>query len=145
MLKMNFNAINLNFGKQAVTADLPGATNDTPSNAFGDLISQILSIALIAGTIAVFFFLILGGIEWITAGGDSGKLTKAREKITSAVIGLVVLVSTVAIMLFVQQLLGICVVDFGGDCGTRTNPGPTSPPPASAPIQPVAPPPDSMF
>lgn len=131
---LTFRAIDLNLVEVAVDKHLPGATPGDPSAAFGLLLGQVLNIALIAGTIAVFFFLLLGGIEWITAGGDSAKITKAREKITNAIIGLVVLVSTVAIMLFVQSLLGFCAISFGGVCGTPSNPGQTSQPPAAAPL-----------
>lgn len=116
MQQPTLRALNLNFGQTAVDSDLPGATSDAPSTAFGVLISQILNIALIAGVIAVLLFLILGAFEWLTAGGDAGKVTKAREKMTNAVIGLVVLASVVAIMMFVQILLDICIIDFGGTC-----------------------------
>jgi hypothetical protein len=80
--------------------------------SFGDMISNILNIVLTIGVIAVLLYLIMGGIEWITSGGDKGKTESARNKITAAVIGLVILISAWAIMLFVQQLLGIKV--FGG-------------------------------
>ncbi len=105
--------IQLDFGTAATTAKLPGATGGDPNTAFGALIAQGLNIALVIGAVAVLLFLILGAIEWITAGGDSGKIQKAREKITQAVIGLVVLVSSWAILMFVQQLLGVRIFNEG--------------------------------
>jgi hypothetical protein len=122
-----FRVLGLDFGQNAVTNNLPGASATalaSPSTGFGLLITQILNILLTIGVIAVLFFLLWGGLEWITAGGDSGKITKAREKMTGAVIGLVVLISTTAILMFVQQLLGICVVNFGGtSCQTGSGGG----------------------
>lgn len=129
MQQPTFRALNLPFDETAVDHDLPGATDATPDAAFGSLISQILNIALIAGVIAVLFFLILGAFEWLTAGGDASKVTKAREKMTNAVIGLVVLVSVVAIMMFVQTLLNICIINFGTNCRTSENVGRVVTPP----------------
>lgn len=93
-----------------VTAPITTVNAAPPQGFFVDfnaMISQIMNIVLIVGVIAVLGYLIMGGIEWITSGGDKGKTESARNKITSAVIGLVILVSAWAIMLFVQTLLGI--------------------------------------
>lgn len=109
--------INLRFDQEGVRQKLPGATADSvanPNAGFGQLITQILNITLTIAVVAVLLYLVWGGIEWITAGGESGKTSKARDKMTQAVIGLVVLIAVVAIMMFVQQLLGICIINFGG-------------------------------
>jgi hypothetical protein len=47
----------------------------------------------------------MGGIEWITSGGDKGKTESARNKITAAVIGLVILAASWAILGLVLQFL----------------------------------------
>lgn len=78
--------------------------------SFETMISQVLNIALIVGVIIVLFYLVLGGIDWMTSGGDKGKTESARNKITAAVIGLIILVSAWAIMTFVQSLLGISIL-----------------------------------
>lgn len=46
-----------------------------------------------AGTIGIVtvLFLIVGGIEMSTAGGDSGRIEKAKERITQSLAGLVIL------------------------------------------------------
>ena len=117
--QLQFRAVNLDFGTGAVDGDLPGATTAAPGVGFGNLISQVLNISLTVGVIAVLFYLIWGGIDYITAGGDKGKTEKAREKITQAVIGLIVLVSAIAIMMFIQQLLDICLINFAGSCAPK--------------------------
>jgi len=113
-----FTTINLPFGKTAVENKLPGASDATGGEGFGLLINQVLSIVLTISVIAVLFYLILGAFEWITSGGDKGKTEKARDKMTQAVIGLVILVSVVAILMFIQTLFDICILDFGGACST---------------------------
>lgn len=76
-------------------------------NSIGTLISSALSILLIIAAIAAFLFLILGGIQWITSGGDKAGLEAARNKITNAIVGLVIVAAAWAVMLLVTQFLGI--------------------------------------
>ena len=54
----------------------------------------------------VFSQLIWGGLEWITSGGDKGKVEGARNKITAAVIGLIIVASSFAILQLVLNFLG---------------------------------------
>lgn len=74
---------------------------------FGQMISNVLNIILIIAVILVLFYLIMGGIAWLTSGGDKGKTESARNQITAAVVGLIIIVSSWAIMLFVQNILGL--------------------------------------
>ena len=60
---------------------------------------------MILGALLVFMYLIWGGIEWITSGGDKGKTESARNKITAAIVGLIVLASAWAILLLVLGFL----------------------------------------
>jgi len=50
------------------------------------------------GGLMVIIFFLWGSIEWISAGGDAAKVSKARDRITQSVIGLVLLVSSFAII-----------------------------------------------
>ena len=93
----------------------------------GVLIANLISIAFIIAVILVFFYLIWGGIEWITSGGDKGKTESARNKITAAVIGLIVLAASYAILTLVLNLLGytdlndaLTPKDAGGGARTPT-------------------------
>ena len=68
------------------------------------------------GALIVLIYFAWGSIEWITSGGDKGKVEAARTKITTAVMGLIVLASSTAILTLVQRFLGICFLNFGGKC-----------------------------
>lgn len=72
----------------------------------GTMLTSLLTIVMAIAALAVFIYLIWGGIEWITAGGDKGKTESARNKITAAVIGIIVLAAAYAILLLVLQILG---------------------------------------
>ena len=69
----------------------------------GSVINSVLSFALVIAALLVLFYLVWGGIEWITSGGDKGKTESARNKITSAIIGLIILAAAYAIFSLVHQ------------------------------------------
>ncbi len=75
-------------------------------NDVGVLINGLLSFVMVIAALLVFMYLIMGGIEWITSGGDKGKTESARNKITAAVVGLIVLAASYAILLLVLSFLG---------------------------------------
>lgn len=75
--------------------------------AVGSLIGNIIGAFLIFAFILTFLYLLLGGFDWITAGGDKTKLQSARDKITNALVGLVVVGATWAITTLVGQFFGI--------------------------------------
>lgn len=72
----------------------------------GVVINAVLSFVMVIAALLVLMYLIWGGIEWITSGGDKGKTESARNKITAAVIGLIVLAAAYAIFLLVIRFLG---------------------------------------
>ena len=78
-----------------------------PSDLFGDagIFKQITNTILyIVGIIAVIM-LILGGIKYLTSGGDSKKVTDAKNTVLYAIIGLVVCFLSFAIVNFVISAL----------------------------------------
>lgn len=54
-------------------------------------------IVSIAG-IAAFVMLIWGGIEWMTSAGNPTKIGEAKEKINSAFLGLIIILSSYLIL-----------------------------------------------
>ncbi|PIY79614.1 MAG: hypothetical protein COY81_01625 [Candidatus Pacebacteria bacterium CG_4_10_14_0_8_um_filter_43_12] len=72
----------------------------------GKLINSVLNIVMVVALLMVFLYLIMGGIQWITSGGDKGKTEEARNKITAAVIGIIILAAAYALVQFVAWILG---------------------------------------
>lgn len=79
----------------------------------GQLISSFLGVALLLSALMVFGYLILGGIQWITSGGDKGKTESARNKITAALVGLAIVASSYALMQIIAYFFGINIFDGG--------------------------------
>ena len=96
-------AANTAFAGTAITVDEPSGVFFTD---IGDLITKILNFVMILGALLVFMYLIWGGMEWITSGGDKGKTESARNKITAAIIGLIVLASSWAVLMLILGFLG---------------------------------------
>lgn len=77
------------------------------------LISTATTTFLIfAGTFALFF-IVWGGIRLIMSGGDAKAVTAARQIITYAVIGLIVVLSSFTIVYFIGYLTrtGTCITN----------------------------------
>ncbi len=91
------------------TIDIP-----TPGNFritdIGQLISAVVGTLLIIAALLAFFFLIMGGIQWITSGGDKTGMEAARNKITHAIVGLIIVGAAWAVMLLVQNFLGVTII-----------------------------------
>lgn len=57
------------------------------------LVSVGLNILLLVAFVAALAFIIIGGIRWITSGGDKEGTAKAKNSVTAAVIGLIIVLS----------------------------------------------------
>lgn len=71
------------------------------STRVGDIIRLVINIfSLVVGVIAVIM-IIVGGLKYITSGGDSANVTSAKNTILYAIIGLVVVALAQIIVRFV--------------------------------------------
>ena len=77
----------------------------------GLLFARLFQTAVLVGGLALLIYVAWGGISWITAGGDKGKLTEAKDRITQAIVGMAILVGTVAIAIFLGQVLGVDILN----------------------------------
>ncbi|MBI5122863.1 hypothetical protein HZA75_03310 [Candidatus Roizmanbacteria bacterium] len=57
-------------------------------------IRNSLMIFLVFGAFFIVIYIILAGIQWIMSGGDKNKLAAARAKLTWAIIGFIVILSS---------------------------------------------------
>lgn len=74
------------------------------------ILSNIINIfSLVIGIIAIFM-IIIAGFEYVTSGGDSGKINTAKDTILFAVVGIVVVaVAQIIVNLIMVRLLKIAV------------------------------------
>jgi len=79
------------------------------------LLSVVLGLAFIIGSLAFFFIFIVGAIEWITSGGDKVKVDDAKRKLTNALVGLILLFSIFAIANLIDTVFGVNITSFSLD------------------------------
>ena len=82
-------------------------------SCIGNLIGNIISVAFIIAAIATFAFLVIGGINWLTSGGDKGKVETAQKMISNALIGLAIVAASWALMQLISYFFGIDI--FSGN------------------------------
>jgi hypothetical protein len=87
-------------------SSLSNLSNLTP----GGIISGAISLVIILVALVFFFILIIGGLKWITSGGDEKKVGLARAQITNALIGLVIVFAAWAIMKLIGVVFGIDIL-----------------------------------
>lgn len=93
------------------------------------LIANIIGLVLLIAGIVAFGYVIISGFQYMTAGGDAAKAAGARQHIINAVIGLVIISLSWAILSFVAGRLfgGSVNTGGGGSGGQSTQQGSRSP------------------
>lgn len=91
-------------GAELEVTENPSATCETDSNAtekLNDLVRSVINLlSIIVGVIAVIM-IIVGGLRYITSGGNDTSVTSAKNTILYAVIGLIIVALAQVIVRFV--------------------------------------------
>ncbi|GIK84473.1 MAG: hypothetical protein BroJett025_10950 [Patescibacteria group bacterium] len=95
------------FGSFKPTSPLVEGAEENPGANLEAIISNVLGVLTIVGGIFFIIYFMVASFEWITAGGDAGKLTTARNKMMQGVLGLIVLVAAYGIIGLIGSLVGI--------------------------------------
>jgi amino acid transporter len=76
--------------------------DDKPSD-LREIIANIIQIVI--GMLGVIFsiLILVGGYRWMTAGGNQEKVTSAQKTITTAAIGLLIILSSLAITWYITE------------------------------------------
>lgn len=86
------------------------ADNATVLTNLETIISNVLGLlTVLAGLFFVMIFF-LAAFKWLSAGGDSSKVQKARDEMVQAVLGLVVIVAAYGIIGIIGTIVGINIL-----------------------------------
>ena len=77
------------------------------------IVRAIIQFILVVAFVLAFIMLLIGGIRWITAGGDEKGVAGARNMITAALIGLVIVLVAYAIILLVEKFFDVKIISAG--------------------------------
>ena len=92
---------------------VPGGTSPDSSPAqFAITLATLWQTIIIVGGLAFLLYFLLGGVTWIMAGGDKGKLEEAKGKITQGLIGLGVLAASYVIIKFIETAIGMNLLNI---------------------------------
>lgn len=73
----------------------------------GRIITGLIQLIMVIAAIVFFFILVIGGIKWIASGGDKAQTESARNQITAALVGLVIVFAAWAILQLIKSFFGI--------------------------------------
>ncbi|MCL4360422.1 hypothetical protein M1555_04205 [Patescibacteria group bacterium] len=81
---------------------------DTPQikdleTLFGNVIASVMGIAVVV----LFVMLLVGGFTFLMSGGDQKKLDAAKGTLTSAIVGIVVVISAYLILRTIGVITGV--------------------------------------
>jgi len=102
--------------------DVPGAQSPNETSDLPNLINYIYKFALLACGITAFVSILIGAIQYVTSAGNSSKAGEAKDRITSALWGILILLSSVLILGTINPDLISLKLDIGS---TPTTPGTT--------------------
>src|ERR1035437_1972342 len=96
---------------QNLIADVTGTIDLSPkgyflplgSLDFPGMIAILVRFMVIIAAVIFFFMLVIGGIRWIASGGDKGQTEAARNQITAALVGLVIVFAAWAIAALIKS------------------------------------------
>lgn len=71
------------------------------------LVSTALNVLLFVAFVSALIFLIIGGIKWIMSGGDKEGTAKAKNTVTSALIGLVIVLAAWILINVILKFFGL--------------------------------------
>lgn len=87
----------------------PGGAPSGGLCALNQAIGGGLGILFVAVVVLAIIFLIWGGIDWITSGGDKQKLQSAKHKATFAIVGLIIAFAAYLVVGFLGYFFKVAV------------------------------------
>ncbi|MCX7955987.1 MAG: pilin [Patescibacteria group bacterium] len=89
---------------------------DDPALGLSNLISFGIRLFIIVAGMFLLLYLLWGAFDWISSGGEKEKITKAQNKITNALIGMVLIFAILVIFnVFAGNMLRIIEVGPNGE------------------------------
>lgn len=76
------------------------------------LISAAVNIVLIVASLLFVFNFLIGGLKFIVSGGNKEKMSEAKNQIVSAIVGIIIVFSTFAIVRLVGNFFGVDFTTF---------------------------------
>jgi hypothetical protein len=76
---------------------------------------SVVGLLLVFGSVAFFFMFLWGAVSWILSGGDKAHVEAAKNRITNALIGFVLMIGVFAVAKLIKTFFDIDIlsIDIG--------------------------------
>ncbi len=99
---MKYFTQSLNLGSQTIQGPL-----DSSVDSLGKIITKSLNFIMPIAGIVLLFVLISGGYDYIMSQGNADKMKSAQAKITSGIIGFILLIASFLITRLIATIFGL--------------------------------------
>src|SRR3989344_3541254 len=83
---------------------------------FQELVSFLVKFFCVLAGLLAWFYMLWGAISYVTSGGDKEATGKAQQKIIAAIVGVILIVATLAIIAGLEQIVFKGRICFGVTC-----------------------------
>ena len=91
----------------------PGSGFESLMNlTFPNIISALIRLVVVIAAVIFFFILVIGGVRWIASGGDKAQTEAARNQITAALVGLVIVFAAWAIVALINTFFNVNIFNL---------------------------------
>ena len=90
---------------------IPAIANKDGGQVFAKYIAIFWQFIVIIGGLAVLLYLIWGALDWIFAGNNQERMTRAKTKFMDGIFGLVLLVLSYLIIKIISTVTGLNIVN----------------------------------
>jgi hypothetical protein len=90
----------------------PSTTGIAQISDFECIFGNVVKVALAFAGVVLFVLLIVGGLKYITSGGDPKATEGAQKTITYAILGLVLILLSYLILVLIHAITGVDVTQF---------------------------------
>jgi hypothetical protein len=90
-----------------------GGTGSGVVDVFSQQFSNLIGFITVLGGLFFLVYMLIAAFDWIQAGGDSGKIDKAKTKMTNGAIGLLVMILAFGIIGIIGSVFGIDLLNPG--------------------------------
>ena len=100
-MKNNYLAQVVNVGGNEIKGPLVGI------NTLADVVNRLITFIVPVGGVILLLVLIWGGYDYMMSGGAPDKLKSAQAKLTTAIIGFVLLITSYILVKVITMIFGI--------------------------------------
>lgn len=83
----------------------------SPLQDFETIVSTSIGVLTVVSSLFFIVYFFMAALKWVTAGGDGGKVGKARDEMVQGIMGLIVVVAAYGIMGLVGTIVGIDILN----------------------------------